>query len=405
MEEYTAIAFCALGAEKAVSNELKKLDSAVSQNQDGINSKYRILESGFGRVRFISDLPGLYKALISLRAADRLLLETGNFYAADFDALYENTKNIAFEAYIPRGMALTVRKVRTRASKLQSQTSVQAIVHKAAAECLCRKYGINRLPESGKGVKQAELRVYVERDQVSILLDISGEPLYKRGYRSEGGIAPLRESTAAAIILLSGWRRKYPLYDPFCGTGSIIIEAALYAWNQAPGLGRSFALSDLSMGNIQTEKSIRKELMEKIGYTREICIEGSDLDPRAVTQAKENIKKAAALSGITGGSNGTVPAVKISCLPMEKAKMPDYSKITGFIITNPPYGKRLDTAVIAESRYREMAVLADKFPGWQLALICDHSGFESHFGKKADSVREIKNGAFGTWLYHYKKLL
>jgi len=234
----TAVALCAVGAEKVVSNELRKMNLKVE-------------ESLYGRVRFKADTKALYQALIGLRAADRVLLEITSFKATDFDALFEGTANAAWEQLVSKGMGLKVAKVRTNRSQLKAETSIQAIVHKAAAQRLCGKYKVNRLPElavTPKGeapVKIAEVRVYIEKDIVSLLVDLSGDPLFKRGYRSEGGIAPLRETTAASILFLSGWKRKFPLYDPFCGSGTILIEAAMYAWDIASGLGRQFAMDDL----------------------------------------------------------------------------------------------------------------------------------------------------------------
>jgi putative N6-adenine-specific DNA methylase len=416
MGEFTAAAFCAVGAEKVVSNELKKLSlrtPAAGGHTAGEYtagaSTYTVLESGFGKVRFKTDLAGLYRALMSLRAADRLLLEADAFPAVDFDALFEGTRSISWESIIPRGMGLVVGKVRSSRSQLKAETSVQAVVHKAAAERLCTHYGLRRLPE---GVPQAELRVYLEKDQAQVLVDLCGEPLFKRGYRPAGGIAPLRESTAAAIILLSGWRRKFPLYDPFCGSGTILVEAALYAWDFAPGLGRRFTLSALLIGDKQTEETIRRELAEKVDYTRHICIRGSDADEKAAALARANLRRAVSGSPALPGKpspefqGGTIPGVEISRLSLEEmptltsgASMPE-----GFIVTNPPYGRRLGDPAEAEERYRNMAVLCKIFPGWKLALICDHPGFESCFGKKADSCRELKSGAIDTWLYQYEKL-
>jgi len=266
----TAVALCAVGAEKTVSNELKKMGLSVK-------------ESGFGRVSFISDLSGLYRALIGLRAADRVLLETASYEAADFDALFEGVRCLPWEEYISSGMGLKVSKVRSNRSKLQAETSIQAVVHKAAAERLCAKRGINRLPENGE---EAELRVYLEKDRASILLDLSGEPLFRRGYRTMGGIAPLRETTAAAIILHSGWRRKFPLYDPFCGSGTIAIEAAMYAWDIAPGIGRHFAIERMPFSGKAVEKNIRDEFLGKPDFSRLVRIAGSDQDAASVAAAK-----------------------------------------------------------------------------------------------------------------------
>ena len=266
----TAIALCAVGAEKAVSNELRKLGAQVT-------------DSLFGRVRFKTDIAGLYRALMGLRAADRVLLETGFFQADDFDALFEGTRSVSWERLVPKGMGLKVVKVRSNRSRLKAETNIQSVVHKAAAERLCNRYRLERLPDTGPA---AEVRVYVEKDMVSLLLDLSGEPLFKRGYRSEGGIAPLRETTAAAMLLLSGWKRKFPLYDPFCGSGTILIEAAMYAWDMAPGLGRVFALGDLLIGDRNIEDAVRRELRSRINGERTIRIAGSDGESRAVSIAR-----------------------------------------------------------------------------------------------------------------------
>jgi putative N6-adenine-specific DNA methylase len=387
----TAVALCAVGAEKIVSNELRKLKLSVS-------------ESGFGRIRFKADLDGLYRCLVGLRAADRVLLETAWFKAADFDALFEGVRRQPLEEYIPPGMGLRVAKVRTNRSVLGAETSIQAVVHKAAADRICAKRRINRLPENGE---EAELRVYIEKDQASILLDLSGEPLFKRGYRIKGGTAPLRETTAAAIILHSGWKRKYPLYDPFCGFGTIAIEAALYAWDIAPGLGRAFALDRLLLGDSKTSQRIRQEYLEKADFSRLVRIGASDADAASVAAAKQNLERAIALSGKQGPQNPPLFEV----LPMEKAKIPDTMRNIideqdepGFIITNPPYGRRLSDTETAEKTYSEMRKLSSRFPGWKLAVITDHSGFESFFGKKADSCREITNGAIRSYLYQYDVL-
>ena len=379
-----AVALCAVGAEKTVSNEIKKLGLAVT-------------ESGFGRVRFKADQSGLYRALMGLRAADRVLLEAGYFKADDFDALFEGTRRLPWEEYIPNNQGLKVAKVRTNRSRLEAETSIQAVVHKAAAERLCTKRGLNRLPENEN---VAELRVYLEKDWVSVLLDLSGDPLFKRGYRIKGGIAPLRETTAAAIILHSGWKRKFPLYDPFCGSGTIAIEAAMYAWDIAPGLGRRFALDRLLLSDRKTEHLVRDEFLSKVDFSRLVRIEGSDSDGAAVAAARENLNRAIALSSKREASpRVALPSFKV--LPMEESKSAEEE---GFIITNPPYGRRLGETDSAEKNYAEMGKLAGNFSGWKLAVITDNSGFESFFGKKADSCREITNGAIRSYLYQYGKL-
>jgi len=383
-----AAALCAAGAEKAVSNELRKMNLKVE-------------ESLYGRVRFHADTAGLYQALIGLRAADRVLLEAARFNAADFDALFEGTAGAQWEKIVPKGVGLKVAKVRSNRSQLKAETSIQSIVHKAAAQRLCGKYKVNRLPEDGK---TAEVRVYVEKDTVSLLVDLSGEPLFKRGYRSEGGAAPLRETTAAAILLLSGWKRKFPLYDPFCGSGTILIEALMYAWDMAPGLGRRFAIEDLLIADGKIEKSIREEFRGKIDFSRIVRIAGSDEDSRSVSIAVSN---AARLRDIAEGrgpqksarATDGKAAIGLKTLPMKEAR--SIFEDSGFLVTNPPYGKRLGDQSQSEQIYKEMGGLAERFAGWKLAVITDHSGFESFFGKKADSCREISNGAIPCFFYQY----
>jgi putative N6-adenine-specific DNA methylase len=427
-----AVALCAVGAEKVVSNEIRKMGLSV-------------IEGGYGKVRFNAGLTGLYRALMSLRAADRLLLEAGSFPAEDFDALFEGTRQVPWETYIPRGMGLIISKVRANRSKLMAETSIQAVVHKAAAGRLCEHLRLARLPELGK---KADLRVYIEKNRVSLLLDLSGAPLFKRGYRTEGGIAPLRETTAAAVLLLANWRRKYPLWDPFCGSGTIAIEAALYAWDMAPGLGRTFALQDLGPADSAVERLVRQELLAKVNFNRTIRIYGSDTDERAVAIAKANLLRAyelalgktpvspgrgrgreyggAAAPERSGGmvnpphrdlhlpdlrtaamedtGDGWPPGAKGPSVLRNRntEKRPDEPE--GFIITNPPYGIRLGEPEAAEAVYRKMAELSRRFTGWKLGVITDHAGFESHFGRKADTCKEITNGAIRSYIYQYEGL-
>ena len=415
--EETAIALCAVGAEKVVSNELKHLGITV-------------LDTSFGRVRFFASIENLYRTLFCLRVADRVLIETSRYPAQDLDLMFDSAGNVEWEKYVPEGMGVVVTKIRSNRSKLDDERTIQAMIHKAVADRLCKNYKVERLPENGK---IADIRVYIEKDIVSIMLDVSGDPLFKRGYRIEGGVAPLRETTAAAILLLSGWRRKFPLYDPFCGSGTIAIEAAMFAWDMAPGIGRKFAIADLAIADDTIERTIRKELLARVDFSRRIRIGGSDSDPAAVEAARANMLRAEALA--KGGSAATVSAtapaatasatapaktvtIKVSgarpvkkpvtarfphqpafrLLPMENTSAPE-DEGEGFIVTNPPYGNRMGNVSEAEAVYQRMAHLRSRFPAWKLAVITDHTGFESHFGRKADAVRQITNGAAQVYLY------
>jgi putative N6-adenine-specific DNA methylase len=382
-----AVALCAVGAEKVVCNELKKLAEISACD-------FRVLETGFGKIRFDTCLTGLYFALYSLRAVDRIMLEAAAFPADGFDALFDGTLAVRWENYIPRNMPLIVGKVRTNRSALAAETSIQSVVHKAAADRLCGAYRQDRLPD---GENAAELRVYIEKDRAQVLLDLSGAPLFKRGYRFSGGAAPLRESTAAALILLAGWKRKYPLYDPFCGSGTIVIEAALYAWDAAPGLGRQFALSRLAIADEKTENTVKKSLLERVDLSRKIRIYGSDYDNSLIQTAKVNL--AQALKNI-GAQAQAMP--KFWQRKMEEAKAVDED---GFVITNPPYGVRLLDNEGAEEGYRQMAVLRDNFPDWRIAVLSSHTGFETFFGANAKRCKKITNGAIETYFYEYDKIV
>ncbi|MDR0383613.1 MAG: class I SAM-dependent RNA methyltransferase [Spirochaetaceae bacterium] len=379
-----AVALCAGGAEKLVSNEIRKLAAETGRG-------FRVIDSGFGKVRFETDLTGVYYALLSLRAADRLLLEAARFPAADFDALFEGVRSVSWEDYIPKGSGLVVDKARSNNSRLASEASVQAVVHKAAADRLCGRYGQNSLPDENAAV----LRVYIEKDQAQILLDLCGKPLFRRGYRAEGGTAPLRESTAAALLLQSLWRRKHPLYDPFCGSGTIVIEAALFAWDIAPGLGRRFAVSGLAFSDVAAEKSARQSLTERIDMSRTLRIFGSDGDSAVIETAKANLERA--LSMISG-------CPRPACTPklwfrnMEEAKSPVDE---GFIVTNPPYGIRLLDKEKAEELYRKMSVLRKNFPSWKINVLSAHAGFETFFGEKAARGKKFMSGALETYFYEY----
>jgi putative N6-adenine-specific DNA methylase len=379
--------------EKLTANEIKKLSG-------GSPDAFRIVDSGFGRVRFETDLAGMYRALFSLRTADRLLLEAASFPALDFDGLFDGTRAVAWEDLVPKGMGLAVDKVRSNHSRLASETSIQAVVHKAAAGRLCERYREVSLPEAAAG-NRADLRVYVEKDRVQILLDLCGKPLFKRGYRLEGGAAPLRESTAAALLLQALWRRKFPLYDPFCGSGTIVIEAALYAWDVAPGLGRGFTVSALPFAGTETENEVRRTLFERIDLSRNAEIFGSDSDGGSVETAKANLARA--LENVCGCEDvfgGRRPAVmpKLWRRPMEEAVAPLGG---GFIITNPPYGVRLLDRENAETLYRDMGVLRDNFLSWKINILSAHPGFESLFGASADRCKKITSGAFETYFYQY----
>jgi putative N6-adenine-specific DNA methylase len=209
------------------------------------------------------------------------------------------------------------------------------------------------------------------------------------------------------MLLLSGWKRKFPLYDPFCGSGTILIEAAMYAWDMAPGLGRHFAIDNLLIADDKIEKTVREEFRSKIDFSRLVRIAGSDEDMRSVSMAASNAARLRDIAEGRAPQRGIRPAaqsagLELKVLPAGEAR-PPFSD-AGFLVTNPPYGKRLGDQAQAEQCYSEMGTLGERFPGWKLALITDHSGFESFYGKKADSCREMSNGAIPSYFYQYEVL-
>ncbi|MDR2510384.1 MAG: class I SAM-dependent RNA methyltransferase [Spirochaetaceae bacterium] len=375
----TVVAVTALGSEKTLSNELKKLAEG--------GARIAVLESRAGRVRFETGLDGIYLALMALRTADRLFLRCAAGRAEDFDALFSLAAGFPPEDFIPRDMPVAVSRVRSSRSKLSAETSIQAIVHKAIAQRLCEKHGVNRLP-GGKG---ARFRVYIENDDAEILLDLTGEPLYKRGYRQEGGIAPLRETIAASALLSAMWKRKHPLYDPFCGSGTIAIEAALYAWNIAPCLSRDFAIGKLLIANTKLQAEIRQLLLSRVDTSKPARISGSDSSRELVKLAERNMNRALS-------SYDRRIKINFAALDFSEARAFDAD---GFVITNPPYGVRLGSAEEAEENYRAMSVLRSNFPGWKIVTLTDHAGLESFFGEKASRCRELQAGALTVYQFEF----
>jgi len=400
-------ALCSPGCEKVLINELKKLEAQSGNN-------FKIEGSFFGRVRFCADLRGSYLALMGLRTCDRILLELSSFHCEDFDSLFENCKAIKIEDYIPAGSGLVIEKVRARASLLRSERTVQAMAHKALIERLNSMRGVQADNTDGhqsdntddERTGTAFVRIYIEKNRADILLDISGESLYKRGYRAQSGPAPIRETSAAAVILMSGWKRKFPLSDPFCGSGTIAIEALLYACNIAPNMERDFALDRLLPGDHAVKKEAREFFRAQARLPEAVHITGSDRDNAAIENAKRNLQNAVKLYGLDNLPGRTEAAQKrliiFNTLPMEQLK--PYPETPGFIITNPPYGNRLQDLAAAEENYRNMRVLRENFPGWKLTVVSDNSSFEELFGAKSDVKTVLKRGAASLYVYRYTAL-
>ena len=366
-----AFALCAIGLEKVLANELARIGLSVSSRSPG-------------RVFFETDVAGLFRANLCLRTAERVLIEAARFPAPDFDALFEGVRSVRWEDYFAEEDRLVIERVRIRDSQLSAQTSVQSVVHKAVYERLGKAYGLQRLPETGR---EGSARVYLEGDECLIGLDTSGEALHKRGYRRSTVEATLKETLAAGCLLLSGWNRRIPLLDPFCGSGTILIEAALFALDIAPGLGRSFALEDLPLADAAAFKAEREAAKARVRSDEELSLAGSDLDESALAAAKANAERAGVGAHIAWKRG--------------KAEDAQPSAPSGYLLCNPPYGNRLGSEEEAEALYRRLGELAPAFKGWGLGFVTNRPDFGNFFGRRATAEHKMVNGAEEQWFHWF----
>lgn len=383
----TLVALCAIGAEKILGNEIKHLG-------------YKLVGNAPGRVSFFGDDDSLFKANLCLRTADRIFLQLASYDAFNFDELFDGAYKINWQDFLKKDSKIVVDKVRSNKSKLNSEHSIQTMVHKAIYSKLGDIWHMSSLPETGE---QSDIRIYLDENKVLILLDLSGLPLHKRGYRVDGGIAPLRETTAAALLQQTLWRRKTPLHDPFCGSGTIAIEATLYAFNVAPGFGRRFALENLPIYNKESADRIRQEEAEKIRTDVEVRITGSDIDEKAVERAKKNAEYACVMAGRALKSIGI--STHIQRPDFIQADFKDLSAPydEGLILCNPPYGERLGNEEEAAELYQQMDSLWQEFPNWDLGIITSNPDFQKNFNHQANSIKKIKAGNLDTSFYIYNR--
>lgn len=382
------VALCAVGAEKILGNEIKHLGYKL-------DSKSKSLP---GRVFFEGDDDSLYRTNLCLRTADRVYLRMAKFNAEDFDELFDGVYSINWQDFFKKDSKVIVDKVRIFKSKLNSEHAIQSICLKAIYKKLGDCWHIATLPESGEST---DVRIYIDENEVMVLLDLSGTPLHKRGYRTEGVVAPLRETTAASMLQMMMWRRKTPLHDPFCGSGTIAIEAALYAYNVAPGLGRSFGIENLPIFNSNRAKEIRLNEIQQIRSDVEIKITGTDIDPTAVQRAKLNAEHAMVTVGRSLkliGSNARLVRPDFDVSDFKDIHAP-YEN--GIILCNPPYGERLGDAAQAEELYRSMSSLFEDFNGWQFGFITSHKRFQECIGRYASVLKNLKSGNLDTTFYIY----
>lgn len=361
---------CLFGLERLVADECKRLELPNVRAENG-----RVLCDG--------EAIDIARLNLNLRCGERVLILLGEFHARSFDQLFEGVKALPWEDYIPREGAVPVR-CRTVDSQLHSQPDCQRIVKKAICDRLGAKYGLLQLPETGA---KYSVRLQLIKDIASLSIDTTGVGLHKRGYRAVGVDAPLRETLAAALVLLTRYRGKDPLCDPFCGSGTIPIEAALIARNRAPGLERSFEAQRWTLAPSRLWLEASDEAMDKEfdgGYE----IWGADTDPRAVAIARENIVKA-----------GVEDVVRIE---QEDATRFHWGGAYGRVVTNPPYGERLLERSEAEALYRAFGKATAKLPDtWRLAILSSHTEFERAFGRQAVKKRKLYNGMIKCDLFFY----
>lgn len=383
----TLVALCAVGAERILGNEIKHLG-------------YKLNGNAPGRVSFIGDDDALFKTNLCLRTADRVYLQLAEYDALNFDDLYDGTYNIRWQDYLRKDSRVIVDKVRSYKSKLNSEHSIQGIVHKAIYSKLGDVWKMSSMPETGE---ESDIRVYVDENKVLILLDLSGLPLHKRGYRVDGGIAPLRETLAATLLQEMMWRRKTPLHDPFCGSGTIAIEATLYAFNVAPGFGRRFALENLPIYNEKRAEEIKAEEAAKIRTDVEVRITGSDIDNAAVERSKKNAEYACVMAG------RALKSIGISAhIPRPDFIQSDFADLAapydeGLLLCNPPYGERLGDADQARELYKNMQSLWTDFNGWDIGVITSNEEFQENFGHKTSAIKKLKAGNLDTSFYIYRR--
>ena len=361
---------CLLGLEKLVSDEVKRLGLSDVQAENG-----RVLCQGAW-----ADCARLN---VNLRCGARVIAVLARFPARSFEELFQGTKAVAWEEYLPLDAAFPVKGYSIN-SQLHAVPACQSIIKKAVVDRMAAHYGVSQLPETGT---KHQIRFSIMKDDVAIGLDTSGEGLYKRGYRAVGVEAPLRETLAAALVTLSRYRGKDPFCDPFCGSGTIPIEAALIAKNRAPGLNRHFSAQKWTWLDNKLWMSAADEAMNK-EFDGDYEIWGGDIDPAAVELARHN----AALAEVEDlVSFETADATRFH-----------WGGIRGRVVTNPPYGERIMERREAEELYRAFGKAWNKFPeGWKLYLLSSHTEFERTFGKKADKKRKLYNGMLKCDLFMY----
>lgn len=372
MANYHLIAPCHFGLEAVLKREIQNLGYEIVQVEDG-------------KITFAGDETAICRANMFLRTTERVLLKIGSFRATTFDELFEGTKALPWEQFIPQDGRFWVAKATSIKSRLFSPSDIQSITKKAMVDRLKSKYNINWFVEDGADFP---LRVVINKDIVTVGLDTSGDSLHKRGYRKATVKAPITETLASALIMLTPWKWDRILVDPFCGSGTFPIEAAMIGANIAPGRNRSFTAEEWT--HLIPKKcwyEAANEAEDNICRDIKMDIQGYDIDPAAIKAAIENARNAE-----------VEELVHFQQRPVSQLS---HRKKYGFIITNPPYGRRLDEEADMPALYREIGETFSLLDSWSYYIITAYEQAEHYIGRKADKNRKIYNGMMKTYFYQY----
>lgn len=363
---------CHFGLEAVLKREIIDLGYEIAKVEDG-------------RVTFYGDEHAVCRANIFLRTAERVLIKIGSFHAETFDELFEGTRALAWEEWIPADGRFWVTKAASVKSKLFSPSDIQSIMKKAMVKRLGEAYGIRWFEETGLSFP---LRVFLYKDEVTVGLDTTGESLHKRGYRRLTAKAPIAENMAAALIMLTPWKRDRILVDPFCGSGTFPIEAAMMAAKIAPGMNRSFrAFEWKHLIPSKLWYDCLDEAREEMDLQVDTDIQGYDIDPEMIKISRQNAKLA-----------GVEELIHFQARPVEQLS---HSKKYGFIITNPPYGERLEEKKNLPAIYHMLGERYRRLDSWSLYLITSYENAQRDIGRDADKNRKLYNGMLKTYYYQY----
>ncbi len=373
MDRIELIAPCHFGLEAVLKREILDLGYEIARVEDG-------------RVTFYGDAQAVCYANIFLRTAERILWKVGSFQAVTFEELFERTRELPWEAYIPRNGKFWVAKAASVKSRLFSPSDIQSIMKKAMVRRLQERYHLEQFPEDGASYP---IRVFLRKDEVTVGIDTSGVSLHKRGYREVSGKAPITETLAAALIMLTPWRKDRILVDPFCGSGTFPIEAAMMAADIAPGMNRSFTAEKWT--NLIPKKmwyDAVEEAEDRIREDVKVDIQGYDTDRSVIKIARRNAREA-----------GVGQLIHFQERDVRELSHP---KKYGFVITNPPYGERLEDKAALPGLYRAFGESFRKLDSWSVYMITSYEEAEKYFGRKADKNRKIYNGMLKTYFFQFQ---